>query len=242
MEVEEHLEGLRQAMVAFVRGADRAGLTAPVPTTPGWSVRDLVVHQGVAHRRTAALFGGRSAPDRAYEEEGRAAGDPLDWARDGAIEAATRLSLASDATPAPVFLPGGGTPRRFWARRLCHETTLHAVDAAAAHLGRYPVSADVDWISDEVALDGIDELLTGFVPRPVSRLRPEEEQSILVRVGAAGPRWLLDLGPHVPRVSRGGGREGADVLLTGSPRALYLALWNRSDELDASWLGDLRAG
>jgi hypothetical protein len=29
-----HLEGLRAALVAFVRYADRAGLRAPVPTCP----------------------------------------------------------------------------------------------------------------------------------------------------------------------------------------------------------------
>ncbi len=48
-----HLEGLRTAMVAFVRYADRAGLDAPVPTCPGWTVRDLVAYQGEAHRSAA---------------------------------------------------------------------------------------------------------------------------------------------------------------------------------------------
>ena len=48
----QHLEGLRAAMVAFVRYAERAGLDAPVPTCPGWSVRDLVAHQDTGNRCT----------------------------------------------------------------------------------------------------------------------------------------------------------------------------------------------
>ena len=46
-------------------------------------------------------------------------------------------------------------------------------------LGRYPRSDDT-WIARDVALDGIDELLTGFMPRPVSRLRTDEPTTIAV--------------------------------------------------------------
>ena len=65
-----------------------------------------------------------------------------------------------------MFLADAPSPRCFWARRQCHETTIHAVDALSASLGRYPVAADASWIGTELALDGIDELLTGFLPRP----------------------------------------------------------------------------
>ena len=88
-----------------------------------------------------------------------------------------------------MFLADAGTPREFWARRQCHETTIHAVDAAAAYLGRFPRAADVSWISEEVALDGIDELLTGFVPRPRSRLRSPEPHRIVVVPDAGDRAW-----------------------------------------------------
>ena len=48
--IEHHLDGLREALVAFVRYADRAGLQASVPTTPDWTVRQLIAHQGMVHR------------------------------------------------------------------------------------------------------------------------------------------------------------------------------------------------
>ena len=81
-----HLEGLRAAMVAFVRYADRAGLDAPVPTCPDWTVRDLVAHQGMVHRWAAALVRGERRRRRRtrVEAAGRAEPDPLEWLRDGA--------------------------------------------------------------------------------------------------------------------------------------------------------------
>ena len=82
----EHLDGLRSALVAFARYADRAGLRAPVPTTPDWTVRRLIAHQGMVHRwATTILRGQRADPDR-FQQEGQVAPDPLEWLRDGAID------------------------------------------------------------------------------------------------------------------------------------------------------------
>ncbi|UUZ61060.1 maleylpyruvate isomerase N-terminal domain-containing protein [Nocardioides sp. B-3] len=166
LEVAAHLEGVRTAMVAMVRYADRAGLAAPVPTTPDWTVRRLLAHQGMVHRWAAAVVtGAEQTPDR-WEREGRAAPDPFEWLRDGAIEVVTAISAAPADLDALVFPADAPSPRRFWARRQCHETTIHAVDALAASLGRYPVAADATRIGAEVALDGIDELLSGFPAPP----------------------------------------------------------------------------
>lgn len=242
--VPRHLEGLREAMVAFVRYADRAGLRAPVPTTPDWTVRRLVAHQGMVHRWATATVRGLAAAPEVLEQEGIDAADPLDWLADGAIELVTALVQAPEDLEAPVFLADAATPREFWARRQCHETTIHAVDAAAAYLGRLPRAADVSWISDEVALDGIDELLTGFLPRPRSRLRSSEPHRIVVLPDAAGVAWTVDVGPTsavTTRIDPAAGPDG-DTLLGGSAVALYLTLWNRGDEVtpdsddwDSTW-------
>lgn len=231
LELAAHLEGVRTAMVALVRYADRAGLAASVPTTPDWTVRRLLAHQGMVHRWAAAVVtGAEQTPDR-WEREGQGSSDPIEWLRDGAIEVVTAISAAPADLDALVFLADAPAPRRFWARRQCHETTIHAVDALAASLGRYPVAADATWISTEVALDGIDELLTGFLPRPVSRLRSDEGRRIAVRPDEGAGGWLVELsaGPPVTTTFIGAGPD-ADVELTGSAVALYLTLWNRSDE------------
>lgn len=237
METAEHLEGLRQAMLAFVRYADRAGWSAPVPTTPDWTVRRLVEHQGTVHRWAAALVRGEVADEAAYERAGRSAVDPAEWLREGALEVAGAIARAPEDLVAPVFLADAPPPRAFWARRQCHETTVHAVDAMSASLGRAPRAAET-WIGRELALDGIDELLTGFVPRERSRLRSEDPVRVLVRPDDGDRSWLVRIGPGLPVVRRDPLDPGeADVVLTGDPVALYLTLWNRGDEAapDADW-------
>jgi uncharacterized protein (TIGR03083 family) len=232
--VPRHLEGLREAMVAFVRYADRAGLRAPVPTTPDWSVRRLVAHQGMVHRWAVATIHGLPADPDALEQEGIDAADPLDWLGDGAIDLVTALVRAPDDLSAPVFLHDAPAPREFWARRQCHETTIHSVDALAAALGRYPTSADTG-IDPAVAVDGIDELLAGFMTRNKSRLRSESPLVVGVVAAESPTGWLVEVGPApavVTVASRDEVADRCDVRLEGPAVAVYLTLWNRSDELD----------
>lgn len=236
-----HLEGLRSALVAFVRYADRAGLQAPVPTTPDWTVHQLVAHQGMVHRWAAALVRGEQVDPDAVELEGRSAPDPLEWLRDGAIEVVQAIHDASDDLDALVFLRDAPPARRFWARRQCHETTMHAVDALSAALGRYP-KADDTWINAELALDGIDELLTGFITRSKSRLRSQEPMTILVDPTDSDRAWLVTVSSDPAVTERVASTrassldparpaEPADIVLCAPAVALYLTLWNRSDEV-----------
>jgi uncharacterized protein (TIGR03083 family) len=230
--VPRHLEGLREAMVAFVRYADRAGLRAPVPTTPDWTVRRLVAHQGMVHRWAAAIVRGERLDPDAAQREGQVSPDPLEWLRDGAIELAQALTDAPEDLKVVRFLNDPPPARQFWARRQCHETTIHAVDALSSALGRYPVAADT-WITPDVALDGIDELLTGFVTRPRSRLRSPEPYRIVVVPDSGDRAWTVDVGPTPAVTTRVGvaTRPDGDSLLRGSAVALLLTLWNRSDEV-----------
>jgi uncharacterized protein (TIGR03083 family) len=234
----QHLEGLRTAMVAFARYADRAGMAAPVPTCPGWTVRDLVAHQGMVHRWAAGLLRGEGSLDgdaAAVEAEGRTADDPLEWLRDGAIELVEAITRAPADVRAPVFLNDAPRPREFWARRQCHETCIHAVDALSAVFGRRPDAAET-WLGAHLAADGIDELLGGFVTRPMSRLRCDEDAVLVVAPVDVPGWWLLRLGPRPAVTERGTGPvpdlPQADWELTGTAVELYLALWNRSSRPD----------
>ena len=230
MQLEQHLDGVRRAVESFSGSATTAGLGADVPTTPDWDVRRLLAHQGLVHRwATGTVLGEQVDPD-AVEQEGLASADPVAWLRDGADRLLTAIESAPDDLEALVFLADAPTPKRFWARRQCHETTIHAVDALSAVLGRYPKAADT-WIDSRVALDGIDELLTGFLPRPHSRLRAEDPMTIAVLPEDADDRWLVAISEQPPVTARGLGDEEADVVLRGSAVALYLTLWNRSDEV-----------
>ncbi len=229
----QHLDGLSAATAAFAGYVGKAGAEADVPTCPDWTVRDLVAHQGMVHRWAAALVRGERVEESAFEEEGRRAPDLVAWLEDGAREVAATVTDAAADTKALVFLADAPPPREFWARRQCHETTIHAVDALSAVLGRYPTSEDTT-IDPAIAVDGIDELLGGFLTRPRSRLRTEQPTVLVVVPDDAPDWWRVELGSHPPRTARHTGRAGrGDVLLTAPAVALYLALWNRSDELDA---------
>ncbi len=236
-----HLDGLRSAVAAFARYADRAGLDAPVPTCPDWTVRDLVAHQGMVHRWASALVRGEGDVDPdPFEAAGRADPDPLGWLRRGAGDLADLLVAAPADLRALVFLNDASAPREFWARRQCHETTVHAVDALGASLGRWPRPEET-WIELDLALDGIDELLGGFLTRPRSRLRCEEDSVLVVAPDDAAEHWRVALGPRPAVTERVAGPRPADRdvdwVLDGSAVELYLALWNRTrrDGLDDGW-------
>jgi len=134
MQVEQHLAAIREAVDAFAASATTAGLEAPVPTTPDWDVRRLVAHQGLGHRwATGRLLGDELDPD-AVEHEGLVAEDPVAWLRVGAERLVRAIEAAPDELEALVSLADSPTPKHFWARRQCHETTIHAVDALSAEL------------------------------------------------------------------------------------------------------------
>ena len=231
---DQHLAALRDAVSAFARHAQEAGLDVPVPTCPDWTVRRLIGHQGMVHRWAAANLRGKTVEIDATERAGRRAPSPVDWLRDGAIDLVAAITAAPDDVQTVVFLNDAPGPRAFWARRQCHETTIHSVDALAAALGRYPTSADTA-IDPAVAVDGIDELLAGFMTRNKSRLRSESPMVVGVVAEESPTGWLVEVGPRPAVVTVVPSDEVADrcdVRLEGPAVAVYLTLWNRSDELD----------
>jgi uncharacterized protein (TIGR03083 family) len=232
--IDQHLAAMRDAVSAFARHASEAGLDVPVPTCPDWTVRRLIGHQGMVHRWAAANLRGASIEIDATERAGRRAQSPVDWLRDGAIDLVAAIGAAADDVATIVFLNDAPPPRAFWARRQCHETTIHAVDALSAALGRYPRAADT-WIDRDVAVDGIDELLRGFMTRNKSRLRSDDPMAVAVLADEAPTGWLVEISERPAVVTIAPRDEVAvrgDVRLEGPAVAVYLTLWNRSDELD----------
>ncbi len=234
--VEERLAGLDAAVDRMAVWARSAGPDAPVPTCPGWTVRDLLAHQGMVHRWATAVVRGedpREVDDAALEAEGRAVADPVGWLLDGAAPLVDALQSAPDDLAAMTFLKEAPSARAFWARRQCHETTVHALDALSA-LQRRPLRADDVWLTDALAADGVDELLVGFWQRRTKGPRSESAYTATVVV-TGGPVWALDISDASPVTRR---RESGDGIptgartLSGSARDLYLALWNRGGAVD----------
>jgi uncharacterized protein (TIGR03083 family) len=237
-------DALGAAATVLRANAAAAGLEAPVPTCPGWTVRDLVAHQGMVHRwATSHLRGAPDVEPDALERAGLASPDLLGWFDDGATALLQAIVDAPDDLAGTPFLRDAPPPRLFWVRRQCHETTVHAVDALAARLGRAP-QPDETWIRDAIALDGMDELLTGFVPRPKQGVS-HEPLRLLVAPSSTTRAWLLDIAldrpPVVERldIEVGAGAPEHDAVLTGEPVEVLLRLWSRGgeprDEIERWW-------
>jgi uncharacterized protein (TIGR03083 family) len=238
LSLEQHLEAIARGGAALREAAAAAGPDAKVPTCPAWDVTDLVVHQGMVHRWAAAnLRGERGHDTAASQAEGRAAASLLDWFADGVAALVDTVRSTPEDAEAMVFLKDAPPPRRFWARRQAHETTIHGADAVAAALGRWPAAADVD-IDPAVAADGIDELLTGFITRGKGRLHTPEPATVLVRTGDTGHAWTLRIGDG-PVVTTRGGTDRPTAVLSGAAVQVYLSLWNRADELTVEGRPDL---
>lgn len=248
LSLDTYGDGLGRAATVLRANAAAAGLDAAVPTCPGWTVLDLVAHQGMVHRWAIGHLRGAPVEEpEAIAREGRAQADVLGWFDDGATALLQAIVDAPDDLEAPVFLREAPAPRLFWTRRQCHETTIHAVDAIGARLGR-PARADETWLRDVIALDGIDELLRGLLTRRRQGVHAPEATKVLVRPEAGDLAWLVHVHPDAPvettRVDLASeAAPPADHVVSGGPVELYLQLWNRGpqptdlapDSVEAWW-------
>lgn len=234
--VELHIAAITDAAARLAAHARVAGLDERVVTCPEWAVRDLLAHQGMVHRWAAAIVRGgdiAAIGEEAFEAEGLAHADPAAWLEEGAADLAEALTEAPDDLEAVTFLVEAPSPRAFWARRQCHETTMHALDAVSAEAHRSLTTDDL-WLDDDLALDGVDELLVGFWQRRKGGPRAESPTHTLVE-STTGDRWLVEAGPERARTRRLGADETAPedaAHLRGTPGDLYLALWNRGGRVD----------
>jgi uncharacterized protein (TIGR03083 family) len=241
VEVAAHIDALRAQGELMAAAVDSTDPGAPVPTCPGWVVRDLVRHMGGVHRwATGYVAGARTEMGGARLDDIVGAGpddDELaDWLRAGCAALTAALTAAPSDLECWTFLPAP-SPLAMWARRQAHETAIHRVDAELA------VPTAVKPFAPSFAADGVDELLTCFVPRRSSTLRAEVPTRLAVRCCDADAAWTLHLEGDGVTTTTGAGGDDTACTVTGTASDLYLALWNRAGpdglriEGDASVLG-----
>jgi uncharacterized protein (TIGR03083 family) len=219
--VDDHVVQLGRHGTALADAASRAGLDRPVPTCPDWTVRDLLGHLGGVHRWAATIVRDRRNDPGDELVDPPSDGELLGWYIAGHAALIDVLTGADPGIECWTFLPAP-TPLAFWARRQAHETAIHRCDADRA-AGR------VSEFDPEFAVDGIDELLSGFVARPRGRLvaDPPVTLGIDATDGGADAAWTLTVGPDSRQVERGSAQ--GDCVLAGPAADLYPLLWNRRD-------------
>ncbi len=231
LSLEQHLSVLEASGERLAKCAAEAGLDAAVPTCPAWAVKNLVAHQTMVHRWATAHIRGDdpdAVPGDAQILEG--VPDLLPFYEDGLAGLVIALRDAPPDLEAFTFLKDAPAAREFWARRQAHETTMHMVDAQGAVLGRVPTTEEAA-IDSAFAADGLDELLRGFFTRGLSKLYDSAPLVVVVAPDDVARRWVLRVDERLTVDAGDRDESAADARLTGSAAALYLALWNRGDDI-----------
>ncbi|MRH91792.1 maleylpyruvate isomerase family mycothiol-dependent enzyme [Nocardia sp. SYP-A9097] len=142
-----------ERLADLVRGSDPH---TPIPTCPGWTLADLLIHLGGGHHWAATMITDR-ATTRLSRENTPHRMPPADpeqadeWLRHTARTVLDAVDTTG--TEVPIWTPiGPMLPARWWIRRRLHEATAHGADAALA-LGH-----DVT-MAPELAADGLSESL-----------------------------------------------------------------------------------
>lgn len=218
----EHLPYLGNVMTQLAERLGKADGSEDVASCPGWTIADVGIHVGTMHRWAAAtiLSGQRLEVPKVVATE------PLiDWyaGTATALLAAVQAVEPDEATPNFSLV---GEIAAFWPRRQLHETTVHLVDVMQA-LGEL----ENDWeIPTEVAVDGIDEVLSVFFPRLTMRdRRPEVSARIRIIATDTDASWLVapSQDPQGPPILLHTSLE-SDAEVSGSALDLYLGLWQRT--------------
>lgn len=115
----------------------------------------------------------------------------------------------------------------FLRRRMAHETAVHRWDCQAAYGDPQPIDA-------VLAADGIDELLTVYLPRWGAPRGTGER--IGFRTTDTGDEWLLKIGEGHLATTRD--LAEAQATLTGTANDLLLTLWGRTPFDTVSIEGD----
>jgi len=226
METASHIRALERDGRLLVKAAREAGLDAPVPSCPGWNVRDLLAHIGFVHRWAATYVSTAREEmlEEADEDTVLASAPPadelLEWVEAGHLALVRSLEETPGDVRCWTFLPAP-SPLAFWARRQAHETAVHRVDAELA-AGRPPHP-----FAPPFAADGVDELLTCFVPRRRTNLRADAATSLAVRCTDDEASWTVHVDEDGTRTEPGAAADAA-CTLRGRATDLYATLWNRA--------------
>jgi hypothetical protein len=205
----------------FRKAVADADPAAEVPTRPGWTVQDLVVHLArFLETSTAYLRTGSRNPMRPPSPRGGLS--PLEYLDLQVAEAGEVLAAVPGNRPVWTFSPAAPDLARVWHRRIAHETVLRRFDAQT--VVRQVVATDPD-----LCVDGIDEVLTTIVAAKLDGDSPSEVSgTAVVRPTDVPESWLISLAvDEVPQTRAAAPGEEGDAQVTGDAELVYFWLWNR---------------
>lgn len=197
------LGALRLHAEGFCALAATADPTRPVPSCAPWSAADLIAHLGATEEWAESIVRtGRGGPEHT---------PPTDGLVDFQRAAADRLlaTLEQVDPDAEVWTLTGAGTARFWIRRQAHEHAVHHWDLADSQ------GIDLE-LDPELAADGIDEIVTMFLPRQIALDRiAAPTRTVELCTTDTDHRWRIGPG------------DAPEAHLETTAGALHLALWGR---------------
>ncbi|GGT33500.1 maleylpyruvate isomerase family mycothiol-dependent enzyme [Nonomuraea spiralis] len=244
----DHVAQFHREVRAFEAAARRAiapGGTPLVPSCPGWSVADLIIHLGAVHRHVDAVIRDRLPglpdptdlavlglpadisdwphPDHA-PNTGPVPAAVLDWFAEGAARLAATFSAGDPDAPAWTWSKEQTVG--FWQRMQAIEAAVHRWDAENALGTAGPIEA-------AFAADAVTQVFEVMAParRSWTQAPPGTGERYLFRRTDGPGAWAVHFDGDTVRL---GGASEAHVELAGTASDLLLHLWRRvpADRLD----------
>ncbi|MEV6926792.1 maleylpyruvate isomerase N-terminal domain-containing protein [Dactylosporangium sp. NPDC051485] len=213
-----------------LRDVAGTGLTATVPSCPGWTVADVVRHVGQVYLHKAEVMHAGTWPDPWPPAEIETE-EPLALLDRGYGALTHEFSRRGDTDPCQTW-HGPDQTVKFWIRRMAQESVIHRLDAELAHHAEpAPIPADL-------ALDGIDEILQLFVAY-AAKTWPDDFIAALsgtaghsIRIEATAP--VSPAAPPSAPVTDYGTAATASAATAGPPPAAPLAGSSAGSEIGSS--------
>jgi uncharacterized protein (TIGR03083 family) len=214
-----------------IRAVVPGNLDRQVPTCPDWTVADLLQHVGKVYLHKAAIMRDGAEPSP-WPPPGLGDEEPVALIDRAYAELMEEFNRRDPGDFSQTWHDPDQTVG-FWIRRMAQETVIHRVDAELA------ADTPVAPIPDDLAIDGIDELLKTFVAYDVTKWPEDHAKTLTESPGRSytiktdGGQWLVETAPATFTVSGGPGMTAPTLTnpattITGTPTALLRWAWNRN--------------
>jgi len=235
MENSRFLECL-EADYQRIREVVPGHLAARVPSCPDWTVADLTRHVAEVYLHKVEMMRHGAHPEgwppASFQEA-----EPVGLLVRGYGELCAEFDARNPEDVSKTWYQPDQTVG-FWVRRMAQESVIHRIDA---ELG---AGAAIAPVPDDLAIDGVDELLKVFVAYSFTgwpedfgeALKDSPGRAYLIRADAtadsASVSWLVKTGTDHLTVEGGPGEKIADtaapdVTISGAPADILRWAWNR---------------
>jgi uncharacterized protein (TIGR03083 family) len=246
METSRLLECLSCDYTDLLSVATSTDLSAQVPSCPDWTVADLVTHVAEVYLHKTEAMRLQDWPDP-WPPQGLEDEPPVPLLQRAYRELTAEFAIRKADDPARTWHEPDQTVR-FWIRRMAQETVIHRID------GQLAAGSHVTPVPDDLAVDGVDEVLKLFLAYGATSWPQEyagaasghpettsDKESIVVQAGPAS--WTVALTPRTVTVTDGA-EASARALIAGDPEDVLRWLWGRGGEIgvrgDEEWADYLR--